>query len=132
MVEYQNARSYIRLGRSDLAGNLVDMLRILIVDDHEAVRCGLRLLLAARAEWIICGEAVDGLDAIEKSKALRPDPVLMDISMPRMDGVQAIRIIYEEFPRPEIIIVSQNDLAIISRQAATIDSCGYVDKASLS
>ena len=107
------------------------MLRILIVDDHEAVRRGLRLLLAARAEWIICGEAVDGLDAIEKSKALRPDLVLMDISMPRMDGVHAIRIICEEFPRPEVIIVSQNDLAIISRQVATIDSCGYVAKANL-
>jgi two-component system, NarL family, response regulator NreC len=109
----------------------VDVLRILIVDDHDAVRRGLRLLLATRADWIICGEAVDGLDAVEQARALRPDLVLMDISMPRMDGVHAIRIIYEEFPRPEVIIVSQNDLAIISRQVATIDSCGYVAKANL-
>lgn len=109
----------------------MDVLRILIIDDHEAVRCGLRLLLAARADWMVCGEAVDGLDAIEKSKALRPDLVLMNISTPRMDGVEAIRIIRKEAPRPEVIIVSQNDLAIISRQVATIDSFGYVAKANL-
>src|SRR4051794_16384752 len=58
---------------------------ILIVDDHEVVRRGLRSLLSSRPEWIICGEAVDGLDAVEKAKNLRPAVVLMDISMPRMN-----------------------------------------------
>ncbi len=86
--------------------------RILIVDDHEAVRRGLRLFLATRQDWMVCGEAVDGIDAIEKAKALRPDLVLMDISMPRMDGVEATRIIRKEVPESEVIIVSQNAPAI--------------------
>ena len=85
------------------------LLRILIVDDHKAVRRGLRLLLASRADWIVCGEAVDGLDAVEQAKALRPDLALIDISMPRMNGIEATRIVRKELPQSEIIIVSQND-----------------------
>lgn len=67
-------------------------VRILIVDDHQAVRRGVRSLLSARVEWAICAEAVDGLDAVEKAKRLRPNMVLMDITMPRMGGVQATKI----------------------------------------
>ena len=73
-----------------------------------------------------------GLDAIEKSKAFGPDLVLMHISMPRMEGIEAIRNIRQEFPRPESLSPASNDLAIISRRVATIDSCGYFAKASLS
>src|ERR1700729_3803663 len=65
---------------------------ILIVDDHEIVRRGLRSLLASRPEWEICGEAGDGLEAVEKAKKLLPDVVLMDVSMPRMDGLEATRL----------------------------------------
>jgi len=68
-------------------------LRILIVDDHEIVRRGVRTLLSSRRDWVVCGEAEDGLEAVEKAKILRPDLVLMDIYMPRMDGVEATRII---------------------------------------
>jgi DNA-binding NarL/FixJ family response regulator len=64
---------------------------ILIVDDHEIVRRGLRSLLSARPEWQICGEAEDGLQGVERAKALRPSLVLMDISMPRMNGLEATR-----------------------------------------
>src|ERR1700674_189738 len=97
-------------------------LRILIADDHEAVRRGLRSLLSSRADWSICGEAEDGLEAVEKAKALRPDVVLMDISMPRMDGVQATRIIRQEVPESEVIVISQNDPTIVRRQAAEMDA----------
>jgi DNA-binding LytR/AlgR family response regulator len=64
-------------------------IRILLVDDNESVRRGLRSFLFSRADFLICGEAVDGLDAIEKAKALQPDVVLMDITMPRMSGLVA-------------------------------------------
>src|SRR5579864_8771823 len=72
--------------------------QILIVDDHAFVRRGLRALLSTRPEWSVCGEAADGLEAVEKAKALRPDVVLMDISMPRMSGIEASRIIRREVP----------------------------------
>ena len=105
-------------------------MRILIVDDHEAVRRGVRALLSTRPDWVVCGEAADGIEAVEKAKILRPDVVLMDISMPRMDGVEATKIIRQEVPESKVIIVSQNDPAEVSRQAAEIDA-GYVDKADL-
>jgi len=106
-------------------------LRILIVDDHEAVRRGVRALLSSRQGWVVCGEAGDGFEAVEKAKSLRPDVVLMDISMPRMDGVEATRIIRREVPESKIIIVSQNDPIVASSQAAEIDAGGYVNKADL-
>jgi chemotaxis response regulator CheB len=65
----------------------MSVLRMLVVDDHEAVRRGVRSLLSSRADWFVCGEAEDGLEAVEKVKRLRPDIVLMDISMSRMDEI---------------------------------------------
>ena len=106
-------------------------LRILIVDDYEAVRRGVRSLLSSRRDWAVCGEAGDGLEAVDKAKSLRPDVVLMDISMPRMNGVEATKIIRREVPESKVIIVSQNDPAVVSRQAAEIGAGGYVNKADL-
>jgi PAS domain S-box-containing protein len=106
-------------------------LRILIVDDHETVRRGVRSLLSSRRDWVVCGEAEDGFEAVEKAKSLRPDVVLMDISMPRMDGVEATRIIQREVPESKVIIVSQNDPIVALSQAEELDAVGYVNKADL-
>jgi PAS domain S-box-containing protein len=110
----------------------MSVLRILIVDDHEAVRRRVRSLLSSRADWFVCGEAEDGLEAVEKAKRLRPDIVLMDISMSRMDGLQATRIIRRDVPESEVIIISQYDPTVVSMQTAEIDARGYIAKADLS
>lgn len=103
-------------------------MRILLVDDTESVRRGLRSLLARRTDWLVCGEAVDGLEALAKTKALRPDVVLMDISMPRMNGLDATRIIRRELPETKVVIVSQNEPTIIHRQAQEVDATACIAK----
>jgi DNA-binding NarL/FixJ family response regulator len=105
-------------------------VRILIVDDHEAVRSGLRTLLSS-CEWIVSGEASDGLEAVEMTRSIRPDLVLMDVSMPRMDGIAATRIIRQEMPEAEVIIISQNDPNVVARQARDVNAHGYVAKCEL-
>jgi PAS domain S-box-containing protein len=105
---------------------------ILIVDDNEAVRKSLRTLISHLPGWTVCGEALDGLDAIDKVKELRPQVVLMDISMPRMNGLQATRIIRKELPEVTIIIVSQNDPEEVRHQVREVDAAGYVAKSEIS
>jgi PAS domain S-box-containing protein len=107
-------------------------LRILLVDDHEATRRGLRALLESRSDWSICGEAADGAEAVAKAKELRPDVILMDLSMPRMNGLDATRIIRREVPESKVVIVSQNDPTVVRRQARELGVAAYVAKADLS
>ena len=66
-------------------------VRILVVDDPPIVRHGLRTLLGGRPEWEIIDEAEDGIEAVEKADRLKPDVVVLDVSMPRMDGLEACR-----------------------------------------
>jgi signal transduction histidine kinase/PAS domain-containing protein len=106
-------------------------LRILVVDDHETIRRGLRSLLSTRPDWTVCGEAADGLEAVEKAKTLRPNAVLMDLSMPRMNGLDATRILRREVPESKIIIVSQNDPDVVHRQAEEVDAAACVAKKDL-
>lgn len=106
-------------------------MHILLVDDHEAVRRGIQRLLASRSDCVICGEACDGLDAVEKARQLHPDVVLMDISMPRMNGLEAARIIRRELPQSEIVIVTQNEPEIARQQAGWVGIKRFVSKASL-
>jgi DNA-binding NarL/FixJ family response regulator len=108
----------------------VSPFKILIVDDHEAVRSGLRTLLSS-SEWTISGEACDGFEAVEKTRSIRPDLVLMDVSMPRMDGIAATRIIGQEMPEADVIVISQNDPKVVARQARDVNARGYVSKSEL-
>jgi DNA-binding NarL/FixJ family response regulator len=109
----------------------MDMLRILIADDHPAVRRSLRSLVQTHADWDVCGEAFDGLDAVEKAKVLRPDIVLLDISMPNMSGIEATPLIHQAVPQSEILIVSQHDSPEITRLVAEAGAQGYVSKSEV-
>jgi signal transduction histidine kinase len=103
-------------------------LRILVVDDHEGARRAISLILAARADWHVCGEASDGLDAIAQAKQLRPDAVVMDVSMPGMDGLQATREIRQHLPDAKIVLVSHNDPLVVRRQAEQVHADAFVGK----
>jgi len=107
-------------------------MRLLIADDHEIIRQGLRNLLSSDGTWDICGEAVDGCDAIEKARELKPDVIVMDISMPNMDGLQATRSIRQSSPEIEILILSQHDSKEMIRQAFKAGATGYVVKSAIS
>jgi PAS domain S-box-containing protein len=107
-------------------------VRILIADDHEIVRQGIRSLFELQTDWEICGEAVDGLDAIEKSKHLKPDIILLDVSMPHLNGLDAARVIRKEVPQSKILMVSQHDAAYMSQRALEVGARGYVAKSELS
>ncbi len=106
-------------------------LRILVVDDHDIVRRGVCSLLEAHAGWIICGHAGDGQEAIDKTRELLPDIVVMDISMPTMNGLEATRVLRDVHPRSAVIVLSQHDSKEMMREALAAGARAYVRKSSI-
>jgi DNA-binding NarL/FixJ family response regulator len=103
-------------------------LKILLVDDERMVRSALQRLLRARPEWKVVGEAIDGLDAVSKARDLKPDVVIMDVTMPEMNGLQATPAIKKENPAIEILIFTQHDSNQIVREAQKAGASGYLLK----
>lgn len=93
--------------------------RILIADDHEAVRRGLKSALMG-AGWVVCGEAVDGRDAIEKTRELKPDLVILDVTMPKMGGLDAAREILKGPDDPKILVFTMHESRQIREETAAI------------
>ncbi|MFZ3340506.1 MAG: response regulator transcription factor [Terriglobales bacterium] len=106
-------------------------LRILVVDDHPVVRKGLKNLLGAHPGWEVIDEAADGLEAVDKSGALIPDIVVLDLSMPRMSGLEACRLIRRNTPHSEVLIVTQHDSPQMMREAGDAGARGYVVKSNI-
>ena len=106
-------------------------IRILIVDDHELVRRGIRALLTSRLDFEVCGEASDGIQGVDKAKELLPDIVLMDITMPNRSGLDATRLIRAALPSTEVILVSQNESSVVQRQAVEVDARAFVAKSNI-
>lgn len=107
------------------------MLRILIADDHELIRRGLRSLLRSHSDWEICGEASDGRDAVEQATKLAPDVVLLDISMPHYNGLDAARQIRSVVPGSRILVLSQHDSANLLETVLEAGAQGYICKSDL-
>jgi len=105
---------------------------VLVVDDSEVVRRGICQILQSQADIEIICEASDGADAVRKVREHRPDVVLLDITMPVMNGFEAARRIKHEFPSTLILIVSQFDSAPFTREAAAAGASGYVVKSNAS
>ena len=105
-------------------------IRILLVDDHPIVRQGLKTLLEGRTGWQVIGEASDGVEAIEKAKNLRPDVMVLDVTMPNMNGLEACRLIRRQAPQPEILFVTQHDSPQMMREALEAGARGYVVKSN--
>jgi DNA-binding NarL/FixJ family response regulator len=106
-------------------------LRILIADDNEMVRRGVASLLAAEPDWHICGEAADGSDALVKARALLPDLILLDISMPGMNGLEVSRLLRQQVPQAKILVISQHDPAQLLPRVIAAGGDGCVDKSCL-
>jgi DNA-binding NarL/FixJ family response regulator len=108
------------------------MTRILIADDSQPVRSGLRTLVGLNSDWQVCGEAVDGADAVVKAQELAPDLILMDFSMPQMDGVQAAREIAKSGTDIPILLFTQNLSPQIIELARKAGLRGALSKSEIS
>jgi DNA-binding NarL/FixJ family response regulator len=107
-------------------------LRIMLADDHEMLRRGLRAILTERPGWEICGEAVDGRQAVELAEKLRPDVIVMDFAMPELNGLEATRQIRRLLPRAEILVLTSDESETLVREVLTAGARGYVLKNDVS
>ena len=107
-------------------------VRILLVDDHPIVRQGLRTLLEGRPGWEVVGEASDGVEALDKVEMLEPDVVVLDVTMPRMNGLEACRRIQQQKRKTtlEVLFVTQHDSPQMMREALDAGARGYVVKSN--
>jgi DNA-binding NarL/FixJ family response regulator len=110
-------------------------VRILLVDDHPIVRQGLRTLLEGRSGWVVVGEASDGIEALDKVDTLQPDVVVLDVTMPGMNGLEACRLIQQKQKKQktsalEVLFVTQHDSPQMMREALDAGARGYVVKSN--
>jgi len=103
-------------------------LRTLVVDDHEDLRKMLRSLLQEKTECVIVGEASDGLQAVEQAKELQPDLILLDLSLPKLNGMEAGRRIRKLSPHSKIVVLSQDPSPEIVEGALCLGAAGYLLK----
>jgi DNA-binding NarL/FixJ family response regulator len=106
-------------------------LRILIADDHELVRRGIRGLLRVQRVWKVAGEAANGREAGEKARKLKPDVIILDIGMPNLDGMEATRQIREAAPNTEILILTMHESNQMVRRVLEAGARGFVLKSDL-
>jgi len=104
---------------------------VLVADDHGVVRHGVRTILSAQADFDVVGEASDGVEAVEATLTLRPDLVVMDVSMPRMTGLQAVRELTRRQPDTRVLMLSMYDDDQYFFEALAAGASGYVLKSGV-
>jgi DNA-binding NarL/FixJ family response regulator len=105
--------------------------RLLLVDDSDLIRRGIRSLLSSQTKWEVCGEARDGAEAILKARELLPDLILLDVSMPGMSGLEVTRLLRQELPNAKILVMSQHDPQRLSAPALAAGAHACLDKGRL-
>jgi two-component system, NarL family, response regulator NreC len=108
----------------------MNIIKIIIADDHQIVRFGLRTLLESEPDFQVVGEAVDGLEAIQMVEQRSPDVVIMDLMMPRMNGLEAARQIHAQYPHIRIVILSMFDSEAYIVEALSVGAEAYLLKQS--
>lgn len=106
----------------------MDKIRILLADDHAVVRSGLRMIINAQPDMEVIGEAADGRDAIEQTESLRPDVVLLDLTMPGLGGLSALGIIREKAPGTKVLVLTMHDDEGYLHRVLGAGGSGYVVK----
>ena len=106
-------------------------VRILVADDHGVTRRGVRALIETKPGWRVCGEAITGAEAILKTRQLKPNVVIMDFSMPEVNGLEATRQIHREMPDVAVLILTMHESGELVREAMSAGARGYVLKSDL-
>jgi DNA-binding NarL/FixJ family response regulator len=103
-------------------------MRVLIADDQDFIRRGVRAVLSDEKDIEVCAEAIDGRDALGKALELKPDVVIMDIIMPRMDGIKATRLLRKVLPETKILSLSQYDIPEMVDEMERAGAAAFVSK----
>ncbi len=106
----------------------MNTLRILIADDHDLIRKGIRMLIEERPGWNVCAEARSGREAVDMATQLRPDIVVIDISMPDLNGLEATRLIRKACPKCEVLVITHHDSDEMAAEVLDAGARGYVLK----
>ena len=106
-------------------------VRILIADDHELTRRGVQVCLESQPEWKVVGEARTGSEAVEKATLLQPDVVVLDISMPELNGLETTRQILKAVPQAEIVILTMHDSEKLVQRALEAGARAFVTKSDV-
>jgi DNA-binding NarL/FixJ family response regulator len=109
----------------------VRKLRILLADDHALVRRGARALLHSRRHWRVVAEAANGREAVQKAIELKPDVAIVDIGMPELDGVEAVRQIREAVPDTKVLVLTMHESDQMVQRALDAGAHGYILKSDL-